>query len=91
MYENQIGLKFIDALGFKATVVENVYTTISNNEADKTVIRVIRVDAGRAKGESTSIAFFKGNGFTNIQLGATNNADQASIIKGIIDSIKINN
>jgi hypothetical protein len=88
MYENQIGLKFIDALGFKATVVENVYTTISNNEADKTVIRV---DAGRAKGESTSIAFFKGNGFTNIQLGATNNVDQASIIKGIIDSIKINN
>jgi hypothetical protein len=34
---------------------------------------------------------FKGNEVTNIQLGATNNADQASIIKGIIDSIKINN
>lgn len=75
-------------MGFKATVVENAYTTISNNEANKTVIRV---DEGPAKGESTSIPFFRGNGVTNIQLGATNNADQASIIKGIIDSIKINN
>ncbi|MFN2434314.1 MAG: hypothetical protein ABR515_02955 [Nitrososphaeraceae archaeon] len=56
MYENQIGLKFIDALGFKATQVENAYTTIPNNETNKAVIRV---EEGPAKGESTSIAFFR--------------------------------
>ena len=48
MYENQIGLKFINALLFKATVVENAYTTISNNEANKAVIRV---EEGPAKRE----------------------------------------
>lgn len=46
--------------------MENANITISNNEANKTVIRV---DEGPAKGESTSVAFFKGNEVTNIQLG----------------------
>jgi hypothetical protein len=85
---NKIGLKFLDALGYKATIIENANTIISNNEANKDVIKV---DEGPAKGESTSITFFKGNEVTSIQLGATNNADQASIIKKIVDSIKINN
>ena len=85
---NQIGLKFLDALGYKATVMENTNTTISNNEANKAVIKI---DEGPAKGESTSITFFKGNEVTSIQLGATNNEDQASIIKKIMDSVKINN
>lgn len=85
---NQIGLKFTDALGYKATVVEDANTTISNNEANKAVIKI---DEGPAKGELTSIAFFKGNKVINFQLGATNNEDQASIIQRIIDSVKINN
>lgn len=85
---NQIGLKSLEALGYKATVMENTNMTISNNEANKAVINI---DEGPAKGESTSITFFKGNEVTSIQLGATNNVDQASIIKKIIESIKINN
>lgn len=85
---NQIGLKSLEALGYKATIIENTNMTISNNEANKAVIKI---KEGPAKGESTSITFFKGNEVTSIQLGATNNEDQASIIKKIIDSIKINN
>lgn len=63
--KNQIGLKFIDALVFKATVVENAYTTISNNEANKAVIRV---DEGPAKGESTSIASLRVMGLLTFSL-----------------------
>ena len=84
---NQIGLKLLDAFGYKSTVMENANTTISAKEANKVVIKI---DEGPAKGESTSITFFKDNEVTSIQLGATNNDDQASIIKRIIQSIKIN-
>lgn len=85
---NQIGLKFLQALGVNATVVENTNTTISNNEANKAVIRI---DEGPAKGDSTSITFFKGSDVTSIQLGPANNENQSAIINKIIDSIKINN
>jgi hypothetical protein len=85
---SEIGLKLTEALGYKATVVDNTNITISNNEANKIVVRV---DEGPAKGELTSVAFFNGNKVTNLQLGATNNEDQASIIQKVIDSIKITN
>lgn len=85
---NQIGLKSLEALGYKGTIMENTNTTISNYEANKAVINI---DEGPAKGKSTSITFFKGNEVTSVQLGATNNEDQASIIKKIIDSIMFNN
>lgn len=84
---NQIGLKFLEALGQNATVVEITNTTISNNEANKAVIRI---DEGPAKGESTSITFFNGTDVTSIQLGPANNEDQSAIISKIIDTIKIN-
>jgi hypothetical protein len=85
---NQIGSKFLEVLGQNETVVEITNTTISNNEANKAVIRI---DEGPVKGEFTSITFFKGTDVTSIQVGPANNADQASIIKKIVDSIKINN
>ncbi|MDW0119901.1 MAG: hypothetical protein QOK64_05200 [Nitrososphaeraceae archaeon] len=85
---NQIAFKLTNLMGFKATLVENVNTTISNQEANRAAIMI---DEGPAKGELISIAFFEGNTVTNLQLGAVNNEDQASVIEKIIDSIKINN
>lgn len=85
---NQIGLKSLEALGYKATVIENANMTISNNEANKAAIRI---DEGPAKGESTSITFFKGSDVISIQLGPANNEIQSAILNKIMDSIKINN
>jgi len=84
---NQIGLKFLKALAYNATVVENTNTTISNNEANKAVVKI---DEGPAMGESTSITFFKGSDVISVQLGPSNTEAQSLIINKIIDSIKIN-
>jgi len=84
---NQIALKLTTTLlGFEPTLVENTNITISNQEANKAIIRI---DEGPAKGNITSIAFFKGNEVINLQLGASNNPEQASVINRIINSIKI--
>lgn len=86
---NDIALKLTTALlGIEPTLIENTNTTISDQQANKAVIRL---DEGPLKGELTSIAFFKGNEVINFQLGAANNAEQASIINRITESIKINN
>jgi hypothetical protein len=83
---NQIGFKLTDAVGLKATIVENANTTISNLQANKVGIRI---DEGPIQGELTSIAFFDGKTVTSLQLGAVNNEAQASVIQKVIDSIKI--
>lgn len=83
---NQIGFKLGNAMGLRATMIENTNTTISNLQANKLVVRI---DEGPIKGELTSIAFFNGTTVTNLQLGAVNNEAQASVIQKIIDSIKI--
>lgn len=83
---NQIGFKLTDAVGLKATIVENANTTISNLQANKVGIRI---DEGPIQGELTSIAFFNGKTVTSLQLGAVNNEAQASVIQKVIDSIKI--
>lgn len=84
---NEIALKLTTTLlGFEPTLIENINITISDEEANKATIRM---NEGPLMGESTSIAFFKGNEVTNLQLGASNNPEQASIINRIIDSIRI--
>lgn len=85
---NQIAVKLSNAMGLKATVIENSNTTISDLQANEVTIRL---DEGPVKGELTSIAFFNGSTVTNLQLGAVNNEAQASVIENIINSIKIDN
>jgi hypothetical protein len=84
---NDMTLKMIKALSPNASLIENTNTTISNNEANK---GVIKIDEGPQKGMYTSITFFKGNKVIDLQLGPSNNESQSSIINKIIDSIKIN-
>lgn len=85
---NQIGFKLTNAMGLKATIIENVNTTISNLQANKVAIGI---DEGPIKGELTSISFFNGTTIISLQLGAVNNEAQASVIQKIIDSIKLSN
>ena len=85
---NEIGLKLVNAVGAKATLIENTNTTISNQDANKAVIRI---NEGSITGEITSIAFFDGNIVTNLQLGVTNSLEQDSIVQKIINSIKVDN
>ena len=85
---DEIGLKILDALGIKATIVENANTTISNQEANKAVIRV---DQGPVRGELTSIDFFKDNEVTSIQIGPATSEDQSLIMDRIINSINFVN
>jgi hypothetical protein len=51
-------------------VIENTNTTISNNEANKVVIKI---DEGHAKGMYASITFFNGNKVIDLELGPSNN------------------
>jgi len=85
---NQIGLKFLKASGYDANILENTNTTISNNLANK---GVIKIDEGPAKGISTSITFFNEGDVIGFQLGPSKNVAQSSVINKIIESIKINN
>jgi len=85
---NQIGLKFLKASGYNANILENTNTTISNNLANK---GVIKIDEGPARGISTSITFFNEDDVISLQLGPSNNVAQSSVINKIIESIKINN
>jgi hypothetical protein len=84
---NDMTLKMIKAISPNASLIENTNKTISNNEANK---GVIKIDEGPANGMYTSITFFKGNKVIDLQLGPSNNQTQSSIINKIIDSIKIN-
>lgn len=81
---NQIALKLLNALGSHATIIENTNTTISNNEANKFVIK-------KDNGVSTYITFFNEGDIISVQFGPANNELQSSVINKIIASIKISN
>jgi hypothetical protein len=84
---NNMTLKMIKAISPNATIIENTNTTISNNEANK---GVIKIDEGPQRGLYTSITFFKGNKVIDLQLGPSNDESQSSLINKIIESIRIN-
>ena len=81
-------LQMIKAISPNATVIENTNTTISNNEANK---GIIKIDEGPQRGLYTSLTFFKGNKVIDLQLGPSTNESQSLLINKIIDSIKIIN
>jgi hypothetical protein len=85
---NEATLQMIKAISPNATVIENTNTTISNNEANK---GIIKIDEDPQRGLYTSITFFKGNKVIDLQLGPSTNESQSLLINKIIDSIKINN
>ena len=85
---NEATLQMIKAISPNATVIENTNTTISNNEANK---GIIKIDEDPQRGLYTSITFFKGNKVIDLQLGPSTNESQSLLINKIVDSIKINN
>lgn len=85
---NEITLKIIKKLSPNATIIENTNTTVSNNQANKAVLKI---DEGPAKGLYTSVTFLKGNRIIELQLGPSNNETQSSLINKIANSITTKN